>query len=69
MQRIAKQNTDLIDLGVFSSSIGQLDSRSQRERGTSSSQDENIELISVENMKYKTCCAHEGDEGRYQLRR
>ena len=53
VQRIAKQNTDLIDLGVFSSSIGQLDSRSQRERGTSSSQDENTELISVENMKDK----------------
>ena len=59
MQRIAKQNINLMELGVFSSSIGQLDSRSQRERGTSSSQDENTELISVENMKDKNLLCRE----------
>eukprot|EP00944_MAST-04C_sp_MAST-4C-sp1_P013456 g13456.t1 len=51
VQRLAKQNTTLIDLGVFS--IGKLQPRGQEERGASSSQDENTELISVENMKDK----------------
>ena len=61
VHRIAKQNSNLIDLGVFGS-IGQENSQDQltasdtykvKENGISSSQDENTELIRVENMKGK----------------